>query len=124
MREKYYAKTHADFLNQKYGTNFVGYMHCTYTLSNKDVIWMVEINGRINKEKFCNTICDNGATIKEEYFGDNPLTLSRFVKTASGIRIAVNVHKETETREYEILGRYAYDIEASNITKCHYWRKI
>lgn len=122
MIKCYNAKTHAQFLNEKYATNYMQWYKSTWTRNDGVIVWMVAINGKTNKYSFRNTLTDGGQTIIEEYFGTDIKTIKRFCDTVYGKRQVVNVDKSTHC--YTVLGIFEYDKNASDINKQHIWRKI
>lgn len=42
--EPIYARTHAEFLNQAFGTNYKAYMKCVWKYDENWIVWMVRFN--------------------------------------------------------------------------------
>ena len=45
LNEITYARTHADFLNKKFGTNYKAWMKSVYYLNDEYEVWMVRFDG-------------------------------------------------------------------------------
>ena len=39
-----YARTHAEFLNEAFGTNYKAYMKCVWKYDEEWIVWMVRFN--------------------------------------------------------------------------------
>ena len=42
--------TNAQFLNENFGTNYNGWMRCSWKYDYKMLVWMVSIDGKVRKE--------------------------------------------------------------------------
>ena len=111
-----YAKTHTEFLNKAFGTNYKAWMRCTWTYNNM-VVWMV----RFNKTDggFKNTFISNDR-IKEECLGwdENVLT------SVDKVKIVMEIDDNAFLRKYIFRGIYKYDEKNSNPHTVRYYDKI
>ena len=119
MSKIIYAKTHADFLNQAFGTNYKGYMKSRWTYSNNTWVWMVRIDSQV-RDGWVNKII-NEHELWEEYVWNNEPTYS--VEPERAYRIVVNIVESPGGREYHILGKYKFDFEKST-NKKHILKKV
>lgn len=119
MSKTIYAKTHADFLNQAFGTNYKGYMKSRWEYSQNTWVWMVRIDNQV-RDGWVNRII-NESEIWEEYVWNNEPTYSGEPERA--YRIVANIKDEPSGREYHILGKYKFDFEKST-NKKHILKKV
>lgn len=122
--EVIYAKTHAEFLNKAFGTNYKAWMKCVWNYSDDLIVWMVRFNNKINGWR--NSFISE-SRIKEENL-DN-------VTTWDGLPVeySIEIHKNRlvievidlgNTRKYIYRGRFIYDSINSNPRTVRYHDKI
>ena len=109
MEKIVFAKTHAEFLNQAFGTNYIKWMSSRWTYDEDTWVWMVEFDGKLRTGWYNQIINEN--EIWEKYIGDEPPTFTKMPEKK--YRIVVQVIKEDSCREYRVLGKFRYDIEKS-----------
>ena len=111
-----YAKTHAEFLNKVFGTNYKAWMKCVWRYKNDPswIVWMVRFNkedggwrntfvadSRIKQENL------NGATI----YDGMPIDLAVL---GDKKRIVIQIVDGDFSRKYIFKGKYIYDEKASD----------
>lgn len=120
MSKIVYAKTHAEFLNKIYGTNYKNYMRGRWSYDYDTWVWMVRMDGAI-RDGWVNKII-NENEIHEEYVwaGEPGYTSDRERR----YRIAVQIiDMPGGMRVYNILGKYRYDFAESTYKK-HVLKKV
>ena len=119
MEKTIRAKSHADFLNQAFGTNYIAFMKTRFPYGDDTWVWMARMDGKIKSGWRNVKISEN--EIWEEYVGDGEPT---YIKTKErAYRIAVEIVDVPYGRNYSILGKYKFDFENSTPKK-HILRKI
>jgi hypothetical protein len=114
-----YASTHADFLNQTFGTSYQAWMKSRWSYDKDTWVWMVAIDEKV-RSGWKNKIIDKNE-IHEYYVGnDEPTYVNEIEKP---YRIIVRILEKPSTRIYSILGKYKYVTERSNERK-HVFVKI
>ena len=117
-----YAKTHADFLNQAFGTNYKAWMKCVWTYSDNIAVWMVRFNretgGWRNSFVTSNRIKEENLYHTQEWNGI-PITEERNKK-----RIVIEVDDSGSRRRYIFRGVFAFDEKNSNALIARYHDKI
>ena len=110
-----YAKTHADFLNQAYGTSYKQYMRGRWVYNDNTWVWMVRMDSMI-RDGWVNKIISENEIHEEYVWGGVP---SYAYEKEKPYRIAVRIVDipGSTTRAYHILGRYKYDFSASTDKK-------
>lgn len=107
----YYAKTHADFLNQAFGTNYVSWEGGRWKLDFQTWVWMVRMDGKIRRG--WRNIIINQDEIHELYVWNHiPPTYNNVPEMPYRIAVQI-VDLPQEKREYRILGKYKFDVEQS-----------
>lgn len=119
MSKIIYANTHAEFLNQAFGTDYKGYMKSRWGYDKDTWVWMVHIDGQI-RAGWINTII-NENEIREEYVWEDEPTYNNSIEKA--YRIVANVIDHPHGREYHVLGKYKFDFNQST-NKKHILQKI
>ena len=119
MSKTIYAKTHADFLNQAFGTVYNGYMKTRWSYDNNTWVWMVRIDNQI-RDGWVNKII-NENEIWEEYVFDGEPPYGNDKERE--YRIVVNIIDTVYGREYHILGKYKFDFVQST-NKKHIYKKV
>ena len=115
-----YAKTHAEFLNEAFGTNYKVYMKCVWRYDEDWIVWMV----RFNKENggWKNTFISD-SRIKEENLNRIEIWDGKPVKNVYKKRIVIQIEDLGHTRKYTCKGRYIYDEKNSDPYKVRYYDK-
>jgi hypothetical protein len=119
MLKEVFAKTHAEFLNQAFGTNYRGFMKTRFPYDEDTWVWMVSIDGKVRNGWKNVKVSEN--EIWEEYVLSGDPTYSKNQERT--YRIAVDVTQAKNGRKYCILGKYEFDFENST-SKRHILRKI
>ena len=112
------ARTHAEFLNKMFGTNYVRRMNCTWKYNDQIIVWMVRFYGRVGDWE--NRLLDDDDVIHERYVGDSP---SGRVKWPHDARVAVAIEERNGIRQYQIKGLYRFCPDESN-TRLHVFRRV
>ena len=107
------AETHADFLNQAFGTNYKGYMRGRWNYDENTWVWIVRMDSKV-RSGWRNRIIDQNE-IWEEYVLDGDPSYSD--ESERMYRIAVNVVDTPIGRQYHILGKYKFDFKNSTTKK-------
>lgn len=99
-----HARTHAEFLNKVFGTNYTQWMKSTWDYSDDTIVWMVRFNGE--NSGYQNRILGDGRIIEiyTEEDRDRIMHNSRYYKHP--YRLAVAIEEPYGTRQYRILGLY------------------
>ena len=114
------AKTHAEFLNKAFGTNYKAYMKCVWNYDEDWIVWMVRFN--IDGVSWKNTFISD-SRIKEE--NTNLIQIS-YIKPLSRLykkRIVFEIVDLGYTRKYIYRGRFIYDEKNSDPYKVRYYDK-
>ena len=115
MKKIYYAKTHADFLNQAFGTNYKGWEGGRWKLNSNTWVWMVYMDGKIRRGWKNIIISDN--EINELYVWKHlPPTYNGVPEMPYRIVVQI-IDLPYGEREYRILGKYRFDSEQSTHDK-------
>lgn len=119
--EVIYAKTHADFLNQAFGTNYKGWMKCVWQYDSEWIVWMVRFNNEDRgwKNTFLSDFC-----IKEENINNIKIWDGKPIEDIHKKRIVVEIVDLDYTRKYIFRGKYVYDEEKSNPRTIRYHNKV
>lgn len=120
-----YAKTHADFLNQAFGTNYKAWMKAVWPYYDENtVVWMVRFNEKDGG--WTNTFLSD--TRIEEKLLDPNRQVSRSSLYLNKNRIVIQIIDidlgHTRTRKYIFKGVYKYDKTNSNPPLVRYHDKI
>lgn len=117
-----YADTHADFLNQAFGTNYKAWMKSAWFYDKDTFVWMVCFD-HINREGWRN-VFETKERIKEENLYEKKIwdgiPMSKLVNYK---RIVIEV-KDDIPKKYIFRGIYKYDEENSDPYVVHYFDKI
>lgn len=120
-----YAKTHADFLNQAFGTNYKAWMKAVWPYYDENtVVWMVRFNAKDGG--FTNTFLSD--TRIEEKLLDPNMQVSPSNLYLNKDRIVIQIIDidldHTRTRKYIFKGVYKYDKTNSTPPLVRYHDKI
>lgn len=116
--ETIYANTHAEFLNEAFGTNYKQWMRCTWRFDDRHTVWMVRFNKKDGGWK--NTFIANNQ-IKEENLeaarkGDIGFIHKR--------KIVIEIADGLNGRKYIFRGVYLYNEEKSDPYTVRYYDKV
>ena len=122
--EVIYAKTHAEFLNKAFGTNYKQWMKCVWNYSDDLIVWMVRFNKDVNGWR--NTFVSD-SRIKEENLNkiaewDGELVEDAIEKHKN--RLVVEIVDLGKIRKYIFRGRFIYDRHNSNPRTIRFHDKI
>lgn len=120
--ETIYAKTHAEFLNKAFGTNYKSWMRCAWPYDDEWVVWMVQFNKTKNgwRNIFVSDSCikqENLNAVKE--FDGKPIDEATTKK-----RILFEVDESGFLRKYIFRGKFVYDEEKSDPISSQYFNKV
>ena len=116
--EVVYARTHAEFLNIRFGTNYKAWMKSRWQYDADTWVWIVRFDGK-NRGGWVNRIVSYNE-IWEQYVGwDTPT----YKGDAKKNRIVVSVLESGRGREYHVLGKFKLDNERSTVG-CHVLSRI
>ena len=124
LNEITYAKTHADFLNKKFHTNYKAWMKCSYYLNEKYEVWMIRFDGKL-RDGWKNTY--NGDIIKDEncYYDRKSWDGLPIPQTLNHIKLVFEiVESGYGERKYIFRGVYKYQKDISNPYKIRVYKRI
>lgn len=122
INESVYAKTHAEFLNKKFGTNYNSWMKCVYPINAEYEVWMIRFDGKI-RDGWRNSYL--GDVIKDENCEKKP--------TWDGMPVSQTLYRKKlvfeildcgKDRLYIFKGVYKYSEQESNPYQIRVYRKI
>ena len=116
-----YADSHADLLNQVFGTNYKAWMKSVWNYNDETVVWMV----RFNQERsgWYNSFVSN-SRIREENIYRRRYWNNRHIRYVDKKRIAFEIDDSKAYRKYIFRGVYVYDEETSDPSSVRYHNKI
>ena len=119
-----YAKTHAEFLNKKFGTNYKAWMKCCYKINTEYEVWMVRFNGQ-KRDSWKNfylgdIIKEENCDITRKTWEGTPLPQTLYHKKL----VFEVIENDKSTRKYVFKGVYKYQIDVSNPYKTRIYKKI
>ena len=124
LNEITYARTHADFLNKKFGTNYKGWGKSVYYLNYEYEVWMVRFDGRL-RDGWKNTY--HGDIIKEENCRKERMEWEGMPisQTLGRKKLAFEIIEDGYGgRRYVFRGVYKYQKEDSNPYKIRVYKRI
>ena len=113
------AKSHADFLNQAFGTDYLAFCRTRFSHGDDTWVWMARIDG-VERSGWRN-IKIGDKEICEEFVGQGEPTYTSSKERQ--YRIVVDIVDAPNERSYFILGTYEFDFKNSTKRK-HILRKI
>lgn len=115
------ARTHAEFLNEAFGTNYKEWMKCVWKYDEEWTVWMV----RFNKTNggWRNTFIGNDR-IKEENIGKNSTWDGKSLTHIHKKKIAIEIMDLGYTRKYIFRGKFVYDEKNSDPYTIRYYDKV
>lgn len=114
------ARTHAEFLNQAFGTNYKAWMKCVWKYDENWIVWMVRFDKKDGG--WSNTFLSN-LRIKEENRGGNICYDGKPLSCLYKKRIVFEIVDLGYTRKYIYRGRFIYDEKNSDPYKVRYYDK-
>ena len=122
-----YARTHAAFLNQAFGTNYKAWMKSSWNYNGGWTIWMVRFNRNIDgwENSFISEGNDPYAVIMQDNlngkdtFEGIPINYATTKK-----RIVFEIDEKEGRRKYIFRGKYVYDEAKSDARTVQYLNKI
>ena len=115
------AKTHAEFLNEAFGTNYKRWMRCVWKYDEEWIVWMVRFNN--TDGGWTNTFLSD-SRIEEKNISVKHITyLGEPLSCVHKKRIVIEIKDLGYTREYICRGRYIYDEKNSDPYKVRYYDK-
>lgn len=112
-----YARTNAEFLNKRFGTNYKQWMKSGWKYGDNTIVWMVYLDD-IVRCGWKNTIVDKN-TVREDFVGTEQDRLPEHDGISEPYRIIVKKGNGI----FQILGLYVYDKENSINAHKHIWKK-
>ena len=109
--------TNAQFLNENFGTNYNGWMRCSWKYDYKMLVWMVSIDGKVRKG-WENVIRDEN-TVDEIYVWGLDEQPEIYKTVEEPYRLVVDKHQD-----YKVLGVYEYDALNSDEKSHRIWKKV
>ena len=119
----FYARTHAEFLNRTFGTNYKAWMKSVWTYDADTIVWIVRFDGKIRdgwKNYFVsgNRIYEENLYRREIFYGKS----MRFFLTQD--RIVIEIDDSSSDRKYVFRGVFRYDKNNSDPYMVRYYDKI
>ena len=118
-----YAKTHAEFLNKAFGTNYKAWMKSAWKYNDEWYVWMVRFNKKDGGWK--NTFVSNSCIKQENLNGvkqHDGLPMSLVAKKFKN-RITFEIDESGPYRKYVFRGLYVYDDVKSDAYGDQYFNK-
>ena len=119
--EVIYARTHAEFLNKVFGTNYKAWMKCTWKYDYDTIVWMVRFNEKDGGWR--NTFVSK-TRIQEENLEKGRTNWDRALSDLGKKRIVIEIDDEGMFRKYIFRGIYAYDEKNSDPYTSRYYDQI
>ena len=118
------AATHANFLNQAFGTNYKGWMKSAWKYNDDNIVWMVHFD-KTNRGGWKNSFVSDNRIKEENVYGQRLWD----GKPASAIllpynRITFEIVDGNGSRKYVFKGVFKYDEENSNPLLNRYYDKV
>ena len=117
-----YARTHADFLNKAFGTNYKAWMSCVWHYTDETIVWMVRFNQIRNGWR--NRFISNNRIMEENL---NKVTVWKGTPVKEGMhrrRIVMEIDDSGSMRKYIFRGIYVYDEKNSDPVNVRYHDKV
>ena len=118
--EPIYARTHAEFLNQAFGTNYKAWMKCVWKYDENWIVWMVRFDKKDGG--WTNTFISD-SRIKEENLKNVRVWDDKPLSCLYKKRIVIEIVDLGYTRKYIYRGRFIYDEKNSDPYKVRYYDK-
>ena len=114
------ARTHAEFLNEAFGTNYKAYMKCVWKYDEEWIVWMVRFN--TENGGWRNTFLSN-SRIMEENLDKVGTWDNKPIEDIDKKRIVFEIEDLGHIRKYICRGRFIYDEKNSDPYKVRYYDK-
>ena len=114
------ARTHAEFLNQAFGTNYKAWMKCVWKYDENWIVWMVRFN--TGNGGWRNTFLSN-SRIMEENLDKVGIWDKKPIEDIHKKRFVFEIVDLGYTRQYIYRGRFIYDEKNSDPYKVRYYDK-
>ncbi len=118
-----YANTHADFLNQAFGTNYKAWMSCVWQYNEDTIVWMVRFD-KTNRSGWKNSFISDSRIKEENIYNKSEWNRAPVAKPLFFKRIVVEVVDNCKPRKYIFRGIYRYDEQNSNPLTVRYHDKL
>lgn len=123
--EGIYARTHAEFLNTAFGTNYKAWMRTVWNYGGI-LVWMVRFDGVVRdgwRNKFLSDDCiiEENLNKNKTMFGGKPISESIEKEKK---RAVFEITGNGAYRRYTFRGLFVYDNERSNDNSIHYYNKV
>ncbi|MBO5925652.1 MAG: hypothetical protein J6Q52_05290 [Clostridia bacterium] len=115
-----YARTHAKFLNEAFGTNYKAWMKCVWKYDEEWIVWMVRFNEKDGGWR--NTFLSN-SRIMEENLDKVGTWDNKPIEDIDKKRFVFEIVDLGYTRKYIYRGRFVYDEKNSDPYKVRYYDK-
>lgn len=116
------ARTHAEFLNKAFGTDYKSWMKAAWNYNEYYLVWMVKFDG-IVRQDWRNVIL-NDDEILEENVGAENNDKNSYLFYRDKFRIAISVQGDSGYRKYVFKGVYRFNKEKSILHHKHYYFKV
>ena len=122
MRNGYvvYARTHAEFLNKSFGTNYKAWMKCVWNFDDEWTVWMVRFN---EKDGGWTNSFVSDSRIQEKNLNQVDTWNGKPVSDIHKKKIVIKIDDLGHTRRYTCMGRYIYDEKNSDPFTVRYYDK-
>jgi len=125
LNETFYAKTHAEFLNETFGTNYKACRKCVYPLNDDYEVWMIRFDGKIRdgwKNHYQGDIIKDVNCENKPYWDGMPVShYSRFMRKKLVFEI---IEMRKNEKMYVFRGVYEYQIKESDPLRIRIYKRI
>lgn len=118
-----YANTHADFLNQAFGTNYKAWMSCVWQYNEDTIVWMVRFD-KTNRSGWKNSFISDSRIKEENIYNISEWNRAPVAKSLFFKRIVVEVVDNCKPRKYIFRSIYRYDEQNSNPLAVRFHDKV
>lgn len=117
------AATHADFLNQAFGTNYKGWMKSAWKYDKEKIVWMVHFD-KTNRDGWKNSFISDNRIKEENVYGQRLWDGEPMEHILGPKRITFEIVDGNGSRKYVFKGVFKYDEENSNPRSNRFFDKV
>ncbi len=120
----FYADTHAEFLNNNFGTNYKQWMKSVWKFDNNTIVWMVHFD-KETRDGWRNSFIGTNELLEENLIQDRIVyNGDRMEELLKLRRIVIAIDESSYRRKYIFKGVFALNKERINTYLNHYFVKI
>lgn len=116
------ARTHAEFLNVAFGTNYKGYQKSSWKYDDEWVVWMVCFNQVV--KGWANTFVTESRIMQKNLNKVEVFEGMSIAQATTKKRIVFEVVGSGDSRKYIFRGKFVYDEMSSNPIDSQYLDKV